>query len=73
MKDTRFDGGDMKTAVFWDVAPSNTFPRSCISFTLKMEATCSSERSVYNKLTQHHIPEDILRNFHKLMKKNSMV
>jgi hypothetical protein len=29
-----------------------------ISSTLKMEATCSSETSVYNKPTWHHIPED---------------
>jgi hypothetical protein len=29
-----------------------------ISFTLKMEATCSSETSDYNKPTRHRIPED---------------
>jgi hypothetical protein len=34
-----------------------------ISFTLKMETTCSSETSVHNKPTQRHIPEDgILQN-----------
>jgi hypothetical protein len=31
-----------------------------ISSTLKMEATCSSETSVYNKPTRCHIPEDVL-------------
>jgi hypothetical protein len=35
----------------------NTFPR-VISSNQKMEATCSSETSVCNKPTQHHIPED---------------
>jgi hypothetical protein len=29
-----------------------------ISTTLKMEATCSSETSVYSKPTRRHIPED---------------
>jgi hypothetical protein len=29
-----------------------------ISYALKMEVTCSSETSVYNKLTRRHIPKD---------------
>jgi hypothetical protein len=38
--------------------PSNIFQRSFFSSTLKIETTRSSETSVYNKLTQRHIPED---------------
>jgi hypothetical protein len=35
-----------------------------ISSTLKMEATRSSETSVYNKPTQRHIPEDGILHSH---------
>jgi hypothetical protein len=45
---------------FRRLLPSN-FPARVISFTLKMEATSSSEKSVHNKLTRHHIPEDGIR------------
>jgi hypothetical protein len=45
--------------------PPNTFPRSRISFTLKMEATHSSETSVYNKPTRRQIPEDCILHSHR--------
>jgi hypothetical protein len=34
-----------------------------ISYTLKMEATSSSEKSVYNEPTRRHIPEDSLLHY----------
>jgi hypothetical protein len=56
-----FTAVTMKNAVFWDVAlcgfiMNRRFGET--SRTLKMEATRSSETSVYNKPTRHHIQED---------------
>jgi hypothetical protein len=60
-----FHAVTVKNAVFWDVA-------HCLLLqgrrnNASQGATCSSESSVYNKFTQHHIPEDgILQNYNQL-------
>jgi hypothetical protein len=58
-----FTAVTMKNVVFWDVAlhsaatcPHRFFARGFS--TLKMEAICSSEKSVNTRPTQPHIPED---------------
>jgi hypothetical protein len=66
----------MKNVVFWDVAPCGLlqtgvssgltfFLAHGISSTLKMEETCSSETSVYNKPTRRHIPDDDILHSHR--------
>jgi hypothetical protein len=60
----------MKNIVHWDVVPcgfiiNRRFGGTCrlvfrVEERTKMEATRSSETSVYSKLTRRHIPEDCI-------------